>query len=550
MKKVLFLSILICSVSFLHAQTTWDKVYNLISLNCGSCHTAGHESGLDLSGTSSEVYNEIYDVNAHNSEASDKKFKVVMPGDPYKSFLFSKINNGLALDVSLSAGEGTACPKDSAPLDNKEIEIIRQWILYGAQNIADNVDEALINDFYDNGGLQSIPSPPAAPAPEDGFQIHYGPYFLWPEDEHEYWSKFATNLPDDIEINRLEVIMGDYSHHFIIYKYDPVWNTYLFNPYGLRTNDPEFLGVSLVTANQFSYDLHLPDKTAFAWSDDSWLDLNSHYINYSSEFPLACEVYVNVYTQPSGTALYEMFSQLPANTELYIPNDGAPHTFNQAIFQPGVTDKIFVWALTSHTHKYGDDFNMYKRNADGSKGEQIFDAACGSTNGIPGCEDEIYDYQHPPIRYWDTFLPIVPKEGIYAEATYVNDGPVPVYFGLTSDDEMMVEIYFYIEDTLGLNLSTSEVTEQAQSIQQITAYPNPVNDLFYISISENVFQNNGSIQIEILDINGKPVSVMNAPTSANSSTLYFKRNNLPSGIYFIRITDESGKSISQKLIFN
>ena len=95
MKKVLFLSILICSVSFLHAQTTWDKVYNLISLNCGSCHTAGHESGLDLSGTSSEVYNEIYDVNAHNSEASDKKFKVVMPGDPYKSFLFSKLETAI-----------------------------------------------------------------------------------------------------------------------------------------------------------------------------------------------------------------------------------------------------------------------------------------------------------------------------------------------------------------------------------------------------------------------------------------------------------------------
>ena len=56
------------------------------------------------------------------------------------------------------------------------------------------VDTTIIATFYDEGGIQSVPDPPAPPAPEEGFQIHYGPWFLWPETEHEYWSKF---MPPD-----------------------------------------------------------------------------------------------------------------------------------------------------------------------------------------------------------------------------------------------------------------------------------------------------------------------------------------------------------------
>ena len=34
---------------------------------------------------------------------------------------------------------------------------------------------------------------------------------------------------------------------------------------------------------------------------------------------------------------------------------------------------ISIWTLTSHTHKYGKDYNIYFKNNDGSKGRQIFE---------------------------------------------------------------------------------------------------------------------------------------------------------------------------------
>ncbi|MFN0276254.1 MAG: T9SS type A sorting domain-containing protein [Chitinophagales bacterium] len=545
MKNVSFLVSFLSFASLVHAQTTWEKVYNLMQDNCASCHISGHESGLVLDGSMSEVYDNIYYEPAINETAAAKNYNIVMPGDPYKSFLFSKINNELAIDVNLSTGEGEPCPQDAAPMEDKEIELIRQWILYGAKEDGDAVDEELINTFYEEGGIYSITSPPAAPAESEGFQIHYGPYFLWPEDENEYWSKFATDLPDDIEIKKLDVVMGSYSHHFIIYKYD--FATYFSNPFGLRDDDPEFLGVSLVTANQFSTELELPEKTAFKWSDNTWLDLNSHYINYSSDMPLACEVYVNVYTQPVGTALYEMFSDLPANTDIYIPNDNTFYTFEHVINDPGNNDEIFVWALTSHAHKYSSDFDMYLRNSDGTRGEHIFDASCGATNGIPGCADEIYDYQHPPIRYWDTFLPIIPKNGLLAEAVYINDGPEPVWFGLTSDDEMMVEIYFYIEDTVGLDLPPA-VAIPSLPESDFKIYPNPVHDVFYVQLNEISGFASNNISVEILDMNSR-IQYKSSAAMTNSSTFYMNRNTLPAGMYLLKLYDDAGNILTGKIVF-
>ncbi|KRP11871.1 MAG: hypothetical protein ABR95_12040 [Sphingobacteriales bacterium BACL12 MAG-120813-bin55] len=542
MKKIFIPVICMLSVFQLAAQSTFEDVYALLQTNCAACHVDGHESGLSLNGSIAEVYDNIYNTDPENAASSAKGYKVVFPGDPYKSFLFSKINNGLALDVNLTAGEGAACPQDGgAPLADKDIELIRQWIIYGARETGSQVDVALINSFYTTGGIQSVPSPPAPPAPEEGFQIHYGPWFLWPEDEQEYWSKFSTLLPEDQEINRVDVQMGPYSHHFIIYKYD--MPTHVLNPFGLRELDPEFMGVSLVTANQFSYDLVLPENTAFPWASNTWLDLNSHYINYSADLPLACEVFVNVYTQPSGTAVQQMYSELPVNDDIYIPNNGNEYTFDQAIYDGGNNDEIFLWGITSHTHKYGTDYDIYKRNADGSRGEHIFDASCIGTEGMPGCLDEIYDYQHPPIRYWDNFLPITLKEGLIHEASYVNNGPEPVWFGLTSDDEMMVMIYFYLEDTTGLNLPATTAIEEQVS-ERFRIQPNPAHQSAVVIFATPAAP---STYMLVTDMTGNRVGMQEVPVG--STTAIIERRHLPAGMYMVQLVEQGILQSNSALLF-
>ena len=539
MRKILLSCSLLAASYMLNAQSTWESVYAVLQTNCASCHTTGHVSGLDLSGPAATVYDALVDVTPSNTTSADKGFKRIFPGDPYRSIVFSKINNSLALDVHLDAGEGAPCPQGMAPLDNKDIELVRQWVLYGAQEADFMVDIPLIADFYDNAGIQSISSPPAPPAPGEGFQIHFGPFFLWPETENEYFLKYPVQLPTDIEIKRLDTYMGPYSHHFITYKF--------VNPDVAESTDPglhegpDFFGVDLVTAHQYTDSIMLPEGTAFQWLTTTILDLNSHYINYSADKALACEAYLNVYTQPNGTAIQTMYSVLLSNQSFNIPANGLPYTDEYAAFETGHgEDKLFLWGISSHAHKLSTDFDIYLRTEDGDRGEHIFDASCTATLGMPGCLDEIYDYQHPPIRYWESFKPIKWKEGILYETEWVNDTGSPVDFGFESDDEMSVVFYFYVDDTAGLNLPLP-VTENAIA-SEMHIMPNPVQDMLFIELPENM----DNAQVILFNAQGQLVPAQT--TSMGQNWLQVDMHTLPTGLYFVQVTNASGNTYVQRVV--
>ena len=96
--------------------------------------------------------------------------------------------------------------------------------------------------------------------------------------------------------------------------------------------------------------------------------------------------------------------------------------------------------------------------------ELIYDASC--PNGIPGCASPFFDYQHIPMRYFEPLYTVQTgaSGGFFHEASWLNDGPSPVWFGATSDDEMMVLVMMYLTDTTGLISNTEEVIEALESI--------------------------------------------------------------------------------------
>lgn len=524
-------------------QTTYQNVYNILQTNCASyCHGPGHSSGLDLTGNSTSVYNQLVGVDPTNTVSAGKGEKRVYAGDPYRSLLFRKINNGLAADVSLAAGEGNPMPDGQPGLDDKDIEMVRQWIIYGAKQGGNQVDPAVIADYYDNFGIPSMPAPPAAPAPGAGFQVHFGPYFLSPGEEEEYYFKYDTKLPTTEEVSRIDIFMGDFSHHFLIYRYlAPGASS---QPYGLRSQ-PDHAYQDLVYGTQFSDSLLLPTGTAFSWGTNTVLDLNSHYINYSATNTTSNEVYVNVYTQPSGTAAQLMTTQIAPNLNIYIPNNSQEYTFSDEVFDSGAGE-VFLWAVTTHTHQYGSDYDVYLRNANGTKGTHIFDASCGATDGVPGCGTEIYDYQHPPIRKWDSFLPVMGNEGFIHEASYINDGPSPVQFGLTSDDEMMVLGLFYLEDTTGLGAfgDTTFTALDEPAMNQIRVFPVPATDYVIFKMSNGL---EAQTSLEVFDMVGRRVHLESiAPFQ---SEVVLNRNGLSEGVYFWRLKNGKGEIASGKMVF-
>lgn len=472
MQKFYSLIVLLVSIQLsfqLTAQTnTFDGVISILNengCNNGYCHG---NINFDLTGNSSQIYDAMVGAIPSNELSALKGDKIVEPGYPERSLLYRKINHDLHLDSKLEEGEGVPMPYEGAEISDRDKEYIRQWIYFGAPEtgkaFSDDVKEAF-EVYHEEGGLPmtEIPEPPAV---GEGFQVHLGPVFLKPGFEVEYLKKYALRLEDNVEVNRIENFMTDFSHHFIIYKFSNPGEASLRSE-GLRNlailgiDSPFGAGTDFVTLWQDEKDFRLPEGTAYKWDNNDVLDLNFHVKNYSTSQVLAADVYFNVYTQANGTAEKEMFSELIINPAIGTPNDGEEywfsHTFTGSNTGPGGGNvwngNANIWMLTSHTHKYGKDYDIYLGTAD-NLGVQLFEGQYDTeyTQYIG-----TYDYEHPPVRYFDAFLEVESNIQMTQKAMFINDGDAPVAFGLTTDDEMMLAAIQY---TLGTNHQEDMIVEE------------------------------------------------------------------------------------------
>ena len=465
-------------------QGTFSRVYDIMQLHCVSCHNPDSLKGnLDLMGVGAtdvarraDVYANLVQVNPSNAGALAKGDKLVYKGRADRSFLFRKLNDGLEPTLSLSANEGDIMTGTYPGMSPTEKELVRQWVLFGAPQTGTVVDEQLIESYYSGNGLESFPAgPPSAPAVGDGFQIKMGPFFLPPGGEIEYYQKYELAMPAEVEVARLDMRMSPYSHHYIVYHFTSVAGANVI-PAGLRLNSYHN-DIALTAAIQESTDLQLPSGAAFKWPANRILDLNSHVINYSQTMVYKAETYTNVYTQTVGTAAQEMFSTLEANGNIYIPNNSNMDTETATYTYPPIND-VFVWGLMGHTHKYGKGYKIFKRTPQGTQGDLLYDGSC--PQGTPGCSAPEFDYQHIPLKLYPEFVNINMDYGFVHEAKYLNDGPEPVTFGPTSDDEMMVMIVFYMLDTAGVSGVVSDVTAPMLS-SEVSVLPNPVSDYIHLT---------------------------------------------------------------------
>lgn len=555
---LLFAALFTMLSTSLSAQSTIAEAYDILQLKCASCHSNGSpQAGLDLEGAGTtvsariqDVYSNIVNVSPSNTFANDQGYKYISPGRPDLSYLFRKINQDFEPTIHFAEGEdnegGSMPPMTQDQLTEVEKEMIRQWILYGAPANGTVVDPQLIEDYYAGNDLESFPDgPPPAPTAEEGFQIKMGPYFLRPAgqngDELEYFQKYGLGalLPEDKEVNRVDIKIGPSSHHFIIYDFDSPSFANNVAP-GLRTS-PYHNGIGLVAAVQESTDLKLPEGTAFSWEENLWLELNSHYINYSSTQVLKAEAYANIYTQPTGTAAQEMRTELIVKDNIFIDNNGNEDTETQIVnFNGG---ELFVWGLMGHTHQWGTGYKVYTRE-NGQQGELIYDAGCAG--GIPGCASPFFDYQHIPIRYINPFLPVTFNfnNGIMHEAKYVNNGPEPVGFGLTSDDEMMVLVMMYVTDTVGVVFDqTTSLDEIVDPLDEVQVFPNPVTTELNIQLPADI----GSVEVTLIDMLGRTIHQVK---DWNSSSLSIQRGDWASGMYMYKIEDANGNVRTGKVMLN
>lgn len=435
-------------------------------------------------------------------------------------------------------------PQNQPPLNNIEIEKIRQWVLFGAPQTGIVIQDSTLQRFY--GGLGMVTTPPPLPPLEtEGFQIRLGRFFRESETEVEYFKKHDLKLPDSLEVNRVEIFMNNQSHHYIIYKFN-AGNAASF-PEGLRSvnQSPSGASTSLVTTAQFSRNSVLPQGTAFFWPQGTVLDLNYHIVNYNPDSVLAADAYANIYTQPKGTAQAEMHSRLVlfssySNPFIFnIPNNGIDKTFTDPFYTPGSTDKWNIWVLSSHTHQWGRDYDIYKRNPDGSKGTQLYE---GFYNTGYTFNQGYYDWAHPAVREFDPLETINLSEGLIQEARFNNTGNSNVYFGLTTEDEMMLYIIQYT-----LNGSGASVNTETKTANSLEIFPNPYKNSTNIKYS---IHQPSYVTLEVFNMLGEKIhTIIDENQLPGSYNHHFsaKELGLAGGIYMVSLTI-NGEITSKKIV--
>jgi len=571
MKPIIFLfKATLCVVLFIspictYSQDTWSDIHAIFQTSCdgNSCHSSSAPNPLKLIGTSSAVYNNIINVTPLNLDASAKGYKLIDPGHPHLSFLLKKINNGVDPDNDIDAlAQGDMMPSTGPALTDEQIELINAWILHGAPETGNVVDQQIITNYYSGLGLAQG-TPPPAPDSSEGFQIHLGPLFLAPGDEKEFFKKLKLpNIADSMEITRIESFIDAESHHYIIYKFDNQVAADAILKNGLREvvglADAFVNGTSMVTAWQNSSDVVLPNNTAYFWEGNPTLDLNLHIRNYSTDSVLKTSVYSNVYLQPKQNTTIEMISDLtlystaplslwPCNTgnPFCIPADGMDHTFTSDVTSQnliaGPNDSMYIWLLSSHTHKFGVGYNIYTRNTGGGIKQQVYD---GFYNFDYTAYQGYYDYEDPSVRYFDpdTFV-IAAQDGLIHEATFNNDSSIEVSFGLTTNDEMML---MFLQYTLEPPSAVVQTAISDRKEFSVNVMPNPS-----ISSSEILFVRDYVRKNELIvlyNLLGEEIITQAFPLGEKK--LYLEKNLLSPGIYIYKSMAGNILLHSGKLIVN
>jgi hypothetical protein len=391
-----------------------QKVFDV---SCTQCHNDAQQNIYgNLSLASNSSYASLIGVSPSNARALTLGLFRVKAGSPDSSFLLDKVTG--ALDSLM----GVRMPQEEQPLSQNKIEFIREWIAAGAPEEGTVADASLLND---SGTTQAalIPLPP--PPLDSGFQLHLPPFSIPPGNEREVFTYVDPRLPTTEWVKSLDFRMREGSHHFILWTLDGQSEGVTDG----ETRDRTDLEMDRPT-RRFVYgaqtpEVHyaFPDGVALPIDPSHGFDLNSHYVNTTSETFFG-EAYINVWTVPQSQVQHVAQSFLDGDFDpsFVIPSH---KTVVRTMNWGGFSQPTHLFLLSSHAHARMLSFKIFLRRANGNV-TQIYESD---------------DWHKPIVSSMDLLLEA--GDVVFSETTYKNDTDHDIHFGYTSEDEMNVVYGYY-----------------------------------------------------------------------------------------------------------
>ncbi|MBD1208561.1 MAG: hypothetical protein H9535_09030 [Ignavibacteria bacterium] len=413
----------------------------VLTPNCATsgCHDSRNATGgLDLS--PAVAYQNLVGVAPTNQNAKADKLLRVKAGDPYKSFLYNKLDSA---NIHASDGYGSPMPLGSRAVTAGQLDFIKFWISAGAPKNGTVADAKLLEDTRSQNETLTLP-PPA-----QGVQMRLDPFSVPPQNEREIY--FARQNTQELIMTKFEMVQRDRSHHFILYGYDParsgattpkpniIRDLYLPDGQLIPARFPEMSGRTFLIASQLKAEtIQFPEGMAMRIPANWLLDFNSHYTNGTRD-TIRGEVVFNIHTttadrvktfiRPLQLGFFNLLLQPKRETvvETTFRVGGGGSGSGQDSFSSR-DSVVNIIGLTSHTHRMGKKF--------------VIQIVGGARNG-----EVVYtatNWLNPPLLNFTTPIVLRRGEGLKSVVTYYNDTNETVTFGFRSTDEMnFIFGYFY-----------------------------------------------------------------------------------------------------------
>jgi hypothetical protein len=413
-----------------------QKIFGAKGCRVASCHGEFEAGALDL--RAGAAHFSLVDQPASTPGAAGEM--LVVPGDPDRSFLWRKLAGLLDED------EGEQMPATgAAPLDALELELVRSWIEAGAPAVGRLAEAPCLPHAL-------FEPAPALEPPSGGYQIYFEGPELAPGEEMEgcMWIEAPNEVP--FAVGKWEYSLNPGSHHFAIAEHSrgptPTLHEFVPGDVACVQRGGRIDGVTISGAPEAPYFVDaFPAGVGDTIQPRQVIGINPHYFN-EFDVPVRMKGWINMHPV-TGTFQREaetLFSGPGTLDGLSVYNI-LVEPFETGTLRLRMTNTLaepmHIFHMSSHQHQRGTHFTAWN-----PAGDKIF---------------ENFDWAHPAILNFDDPYVLAPGEyidyqcewdnGVSREVRRCGDSvadagctpgdPIPLRFGLTSQDEMCYLVGFY-----------------------------------------------------------------------------------------------------------
>jgi hypothetical protein len=251
----------------------------------------------------------------------------------------------------------------------------------------------------------------------------WGPVTVPPGEENTQCAVLTLNNPTPVKIHQMRNVLGDASHHMIVYRDDAS------APNATPVDCKPFAGTLTATAatspimitQRHEEMLTLPDGVAYSFQANQKIRLEMHYLNATTS-PQTITATAEFYAAYPEQVRAEADFLFIGNPDLRIGPASSP-TFTSYFTPPASLYGVNFFAITGHTHQYGTSVDI------------------STAAGVDQPRTSIYAprpflWSEPETKMMSPAFQLPEGGGFEFSCAYRNPTSRTIEFGESTDDEM------------------------------------------------------------------------------------------------------------------